>query len=67
MASVGDLEAYQVGKRFVCEGFTGTILYVGKVPPTEGKWSTRSEGKRYAWSCDSCVTLNLSASFLLLF
>lgn len=36
MAAVGDLEEYQVGKRFVCEEFTGTILYVGKVPPTDG-------------------------------
>ena len=52
MASVGDLEAYQVGKRFVCEGFTGTILYVGKVPPTEGKSSTCSEEKKHARSCD---------------
>lgn len=52
MTSVGDLEAYQVGKRFVCEGFTGTILYVGKVPPTEGKLSTCSEGKSHARACD---------------
>ena len=54
MANVGDLKAYQVGKRFVCEGFTGTILYVGKVPPTEGKLSrsTGSEAKRHARTCD---------------
>ena len=39
MAGVGDLGEYEVGRRFVCEGFTGTILYVGKVPPTDGMLS----------------------------
>ena len=39
MAAVSDLGEYEVGRRFVCEGFTGTILYVGKVPPTDGMLS----------------------------
>lgn len=36
MAAAGDFVEYQVGRRFVCDGFTGTILYVGEVPPTDG-------------------------------
>ena len=36
MAAAGDLADYQVGRRFVCEGLTGTILYIGKVPPIDG-------------------------------
>ena len=38
-----DVPEYQVGKRFVCEGYTGTILYVGKVPPTDGMLSSLNE------------------------
>ena len=37
MATVDCLEGCEVGRRFVCEGFTGTILYVGTVPPTKGE------------------------------
>ena len=42
--AAADLSEYQVGRRCVCEGYTGTILYVGKVPPTEGE-GTLIQGK----------------------
>ncbi len=27
-----------VGTRVECDGFRGTVLFVGEVPPTKGNW-----------------------------
>ena len=48
MATVGDQGEYEVGRRFVCDGFTGTILYVGKVPPTDGNSKSNHTHLSYA-------------------
>ena len=36
MAAVGDVKEYEVGKRCVCDGFMGTIRFVGIVTGTNG-------------------------------
>ena len=57
MAGAGDLADYQVGRRFVCEGFTGTILYVGKVPPTDGmlRLNREKSQKNFCWTVFNSV------------
>lgn len=32
------MREYVVGTRVECDGFRGTILYIGEVPPTKGTW-----------------------------
>ena len=40
MAASGAEEEELVGRRCACEGFYGTIRYVGEVPPSQGSANT---------------------------
>lgn len=33
-----DGSSVNIGDRLICDEYTATILYVGQVPPTKGKW-----------------------------